>query len=215
MKIFKEVSLADSLTVLNALFGFSAIIYVLLYGICPESFSLFYMAVLADGADGLVANKTEKSPFGRELDSLADTISFGVFPAIIAVRYEQNLFPFAALLVAFSILRLARFNVVNFRDFYGLPTVVNALIVTSLVRFSLNPVPLAAIMVILSVLMVSDVVYPRIRDPYTLLLVALVILSAIVFWEMTYAIVIMAVIYVLYPLVSWVIKWRGQHSKLE
>ncbi len=216
MNVFRQVSLADSLSVLNALFGFSAITYILLHGIRSDAFTLFYLAILADGTDGLVASKTEKSPFGKELDSLADAISFGLFPAVVMVKYQADLFPFAALIVAFSILRLARFNVVKFENFYGLPTLVCAIILTSLIRLGLDPIVIAAFAVVLSVLMVSDIVYPRIRDPYALLAMALVILAAIVFDEMNYVILVLALIYTAQsPVREVVVRWRRLHLKRE
>ncbi|MEM1579389.1 MAG: CDP-alcohol phosphatidyltransferase family protein, partial [Archaeoglobaceae archaeon] len=70
MKIFREVSLADSLSILNALFGFSALVYAI-YDF-EKSFTFFYLALIADGLDGFVASKTEKGKLGKELDSLAD-----------------------------------------------------------------------------------------------------------------------------------------------
>jgi len=214
MRVFREVSLADSLPVLNALFGFSALTYVLLYGLRIEAFALFYFSTFADGLDGFIAKKTEKSPFGKELDSLADSISFGVFPATLMVRFDSNLFPFAALFLAFSILRLARFNVLKFSDFYGLPTLVSALIVTSLVRISLDYYFLAFASFILSFLMICDVVYPRISDAIAFAVVAVVLISAIFFVEMCYAILLLAGIYTAYPIIREVMeKWRERKLK--
>lgn len=216
MKVFKEVSLADSLTILNALFGFSAIIYTVLHGIRTEIFALFYFSTFADGLDGFIAKKTEKSPFGKELDSLADSISFGVFPAVLLVVFNSNLFPFASLLVAFSILRLARFNVLSFTDFYGLPTLVTALIVTSLIRIEMDYYILASVTSLLSILMVSDVVYPRVGDAMTFGIIGAVLVSSIFFVEMCYVILTLTGIYVVYPLVREVMwKWREKRLRRQ
>ena len=214
MKIFKEVTLADSFTVLNALFGFSAITHVLMYGIRLESYIFFYLSAFADGVDGFIARSTEKSPFGKELDSLADSISFAVFPAVLLVKHDPNLFPFSALLVSFSILRLARFNVVEFKDFYGLPTVANALLITSLVRLEVGYGIISLAVLVFSILMVSDIVYPKVRDAIALAVVAIVIISSIVFSEMCFAILILVGIYAFYPILREVIeKWRERKLK--
>jgi len=214
MRVFREVSLADSFTVLNALFGFSAIVYLLLYGLRIEAFALFYFSTFADGIDGFIAKKTEKSPFGKELDSLADSISFGLFPAALMVRFNPNLFPFASLFLAFSILRLARFNVIQFTDFYGLPTLISALIVTSLIRVSSDYYIIAFTAFILSFLMICDVVYPRINDVMAFAVMGVVIISAIFFIEMCYAILLLAGIYTAYPLIREVMeKWRERRLK--
>ncbi|WP_202319504.1 CDP-diacylglycerol--serine O-phosphatidyltransferase [Archaeoglobus neptunius] len=214
MRVFREVSLADSFTVLNALFGFSAIVYVLLYGIEAHAFALFYLSTFADGIDGFVARKTEKSPFGKEMDSLADSISFGVFPAVLMVRYSASLFPFAALLLAFSILRLARFNTLKFSDFYGVPTLVTALIITSLIRISGDYYTIALSAFALSFLMISDIIYPRIRDPIIFAVLGVVLISAIFFAEMCIAILILTGIYVIYPVIKEVMgRWKQRKVK--
>lgn len=214
MRVFREVSLADSLTILNALFGFSAIVYLLLYGLRIEAFALFYFSTFADGIDGFIAKKTEKSPFGKELDSLADSISFGLFPASLMVKFNPDLFPFAALFLAFSILRLARFNVIKFTDFYGLPTLISALIVTSIIRISSDYYIIAFTAFILSFLMICDVVYPRINDVMAFAVMGVVIVSAIFFIEMCYAILLLAGIYTVYPPAREVVrKWRERRLK--
>ncbi len=214
MKIFREVTLADSFTVLNALFGFTSISYLLMYGMRIEAFVLFYLSVFADGVDGIVASKTEKSPFGKELDSLADSISFGVFPAATLVVYNPNLFPFAALCVAFSILRLARFNTLEIEGFVGLPTLVNALLLTSLIRVDATPTVLALAATISSTLMISDIRYPRIRDVFTLLVVAGIIVGAMVINDLCYLIILIAIFYIVAPIPPEVIGWR-ERKRIE
>ncbi len=214
MRVFREVSLADSLSVLNALFGFTAVTYLLLYGIRVESFALFYLSTFADGLDGFIAKKTEKSPFGKELDSLADSISFGVFPSALIVKYDANLFPFAALFLAFSILRLARFNVLNAEDFVGVPTLVSALAVTSLVRINAGYGWIASVAFLLSFLMICDVKYPRVRDAFALLVVGAVLVSAIFFIEMCYAILLLTAVYVTLPIVNEGVRyWKKRRLK--
>ena len=87
------------------------------------------LAIFTDGMDGRIARLTNAvSDFGREIDSLADVITFGVAPAMLAVawgirspelaghRVLANILPTTGYLVAFLYLtcgaaRLARFNV--------------------------------------------------------------------------------------------------------
>ena len=88
------------------------------------------------------------SPIGKELDSLADVVTFGVAPATIlfselsVLEYPafleplRNYLPYAAFLVsAFSALRLAKFNLDERQatSFIGLPTPANALFWASLI----------------------------------------------------------------------------------
>ena len=97
-----------------------------------------YIAMFLDGLDGRVARMTStESDFGKEYDSLADMVSFGLAPAIVTyqwgvVRLSEygllwgRLGWLAAFLYAVSAaLRLARFNTIGSRDtrfFRGLPS---------------------------------------------------------------------------------------------
>jgi len=216
MRIFREVSLADSLSVLNALFGFTAVSYLLLYGIRVEAFALFYFSTFADALDGFTAKKTGKSPFGKELDSLADSISFGVFPAALMVKYVAELFPFAALYLTFAILRLARFNVLDLPHFVGIPTLAASLFLTSLVRIDAGYVITAISAFLLSILMVSDLEYPREKDPLALAVVGFLLLSAIFFAELCYVILTLVAIYIAAPLAARGVRaWRERRLKRQ
>lgn len=95
-----------------------------------------FAAAIFDFCDGFAARLLKAySEIGRELDSLADLVSFGVAPAlmifnIMAVKDPGNPLAYAALIVpAFGALRLARFNVADagMTTFRGLPIPANAL----------------------------------------------------------------------------------------
>ncbi len=100
------------------------------------------IALLLDFGDGFVARLLHSaSPIGKELDSLADVVSFGVLPAFILhnqlTNYElsSGWVAYVAFSIAlFSALRLAKFNVdVRQADtFIGVPTPANAMVVASL-----------------------------------------------------------------------------------
>jgi len=90
--------LPDLVTILNILFGFTAILFVL-NGYVYGAIILILVAALADGVDGAVARRFESGVFGEHLDSFADLISFGVAPAVIyyaiasdycQVRYNRS-----------------------------------------------------------------------------------------------------------------------------
>ena len=87
-----------------------------------------------DFFDGMVARLLHvSSPIGKELDSLADCITFGFAPSAIIFEYlrpETELLPFIVfVMAAFSALRLAKFNLDERQamGFIGLPTPANAL----------------------------------------------------------------------------------------
>ncbi|MEM2176504.1 MAG: CDP-diacylglycerol--serine O-phosphatidyltransferase [Archaeoglobaceae archaeon] len=198
MKIFREVSLADSLSILNALFGFSALVYAI-YDF-EKSFTFFYLALIADGLDGFVASKTEKGKLGKELDSLADVVSFAIFPAFIMFIFNEALFAFAALNLAFSLLRLARFNVLNAEHFFGIPTSVNAILITSVIRFEVAFELLAILSIISSILMITDLKYPRLKSQYLAILGISVVLT-IFFPIFCLVLLLFAALYTLYPVI--------------
>jgi CDP-diacylglycerol--serine O-phosphatidyltransferase len=94
-----------------------------------------------DFFDGFVARLLKiSSPIGKELDSLADVISFGVLPSLVMYKLigahtSVELLPYAAFLIAvFSALRLAIFNVDTTQtdSFRGLNTPANTIFITSL-----------------------------------------------------------------------------------
>lgn len=129
-----------------------------------------WAACIFDFFDGFAARilKTS-SPIGKELDSLADMVSFGVLPSLLVfLMIGTNPFPwlpYAAIFMAVcSALRLAIFNVDETQSdsFRGVPTPANALFITALpfldrnmFGFVFQPVPLAIITVIFSLLLVS------------------------------------------------------------
>ena len=93
-----------------------------------------------DFFDGMVARLLHvSSPIGKELDSLADDVTFGFAPSAIVFEYlrpETELLPFVVfIMAAFSALRLAKFNLDERQTlgFIGLPTPANALFWGSLI----------------------------------------------------------------------------------
>ena len=80
---------------------------------------LLFYAFIFDLFDGRVARMTKtQSAFGIEFDSLADLVSFGVAPAVIAYKWSLGAAGFAGVLVAFlyllaGALRLGRFNIIS------------------------------------------------------------------------------------------------------
>jgi len=98
------------------------------------------LAAVFDFMDGAVARLLNvSSPMGKELDSLADMVSFGVVPGSVVFHLLEastlSAYSFVALTIpAFSAYRLAKFNVDERQNenFIGLPTPANCLIFVSL-----------------------------------------------------------------------------------
>ena len=101
---------------------------------------MIIVGAVFDFFDGMVARLLGvSSPIGKELDSLADDITFGFAPSAIVFEYlrpESELLPFIVfVMAAFSALRLAKFNLDERQalGFIGLPTPANALFWGSLI----------------------------------------------------------------------------------
>jgi CDP-diacylglycerol--serine O-phosphatidyltransferase len=159
----------------NLFLGFWALIKTT-HGLHESAAHLLFWAILLDMLDGRIARLTgTTSEFGGELDSLADVVSFGVAPALLAYSWAFTPVPRAGwlaafLLVAAGALRLARFNVQRHggdgRYFVGLPIPAAAGQVAALVAVLPGPLserPAAmgglAVVVMLAFLMVSTFRY--------------------------------------------------------
>lgn len=119
--MLRDFSLPDLITLGNGMCGTGAILAVAQHLVSGErqflwlAFALLPAAAAFDYFDGRVARWRQKtSPLGAQLDSLADLISFGVAPAVLAFAAGMRGGWDAALLVYFvscGLSRLARYNV--------------------------------------------------------------------------------------------------------
>lgn len=155
--------------------------------------ALFFilLACIFDLLDGRVARMGgHESPFGREFDSLADVVSFGVAPAFLVhrivlkdvfVNHTQVGWFIAAMYLICGALRLARFNCLAVMpnrpasdDFTGFPIPAAAGVVASLTLFLMKidetsfmggnwRYAMPFILVFLSLMMVSEVRYPSFK----------------------------------------------------
>ncbi len=161
----------------------------------PIKFALaaILLACIFDLFDGRVARMGgHESPFGREFDSLADLISFGVAPAflvhrvvlreVLPVDYAELGWFIASLYLICGAFRLARFNCLSAmnapgagKDFLGFPIPSAAGLVASLTLFiiKLNEKEkdlghwgylLPVVLIFLSAMMVSEVRYPSFKS---------------------------------------------------
>ena len=127
------------ITSLNLLTGTVGIIWVFQENV-SDALIFVIIAGVFDFFDGFAARLLKvQSPIGKELDSLADMISFSAFPALFLFVYLQQqelyLAAYSALIIApFSAMRLAVFNIDDKQSdkFIGLPTPANAIFITSL-----------------------------------------------------------------------------------
>lgn len=138
----------NALTCSNLISGCIAIQFAF-WGNYPMAFLFIVIGAVFDFFDGMSARLLGvSSPIGKELDSLADVVTFGVAPSAMvftllktqinapALSPLDSYVPFVAfLMAAFSALRLAKFNLDERQttSFIGLPTPANALFWASLI----------------------------------------------------------------------------------
>ncbi len=139
----KGIYVLPNLFTLAALFGGFYGIVMAVNGRFDLATTGIFAAMVLDSLDGRVARMTgTQSAFGEQMDSLADMVSFGAAPALVA--YEWALRPLgrwgwiaAFVYCACAALRLARFNVntgvVDKRYFQGLPSPAAAALVAGFI----------------------------------------------------------------------------------
>lgn len=152
-------NLPNFCTSLNLLSGCIAIVMAF-HGLYFSALSWIIIAAIFDFSDGFIARMLNAySSLGKELDSLADMVSFGVAPSVIVFRFlSQHIelisdnhivvqyLPYIGFIIAiFSGLRLAKFNIDERQSdsFIGLNVPANALFWSSLISClaGMNKIP--------------------------------------------------------------------------
>ena len=164
--------LPNFLTCCNLLCGCFGIVFVLEGREIPAAYFV-WLAGVFDFFDGFAARMLKvSSSIGKELDSLADVVSFGILPALVMYKMistssDSSALPYIGFTIAvFSALRLAIFNVDETQrdSFRGLNTPANTIFITSLPllynqvgRWLYEPAVLVAITLLFSLLLVSRI----------------------------------------------------------
>lgn len=201
--MLRLLSVADFISITNAVFGILAII-VLFIDLIESlelrihiSLSLILIGLLADGLDGIVARKFGKSSIGDYLESMADMTSMVVAPAVfIFVVYSdelyteilRNIWLFVAvgLFLFFGIVRLASFSTMKEKNIYiGLPASASAIILLTLSYLRVDFILILPIVVIMGALMASNFIFPK-TDKKMNAVAAILILLTILFAKKYY-----------------------------
>ena len=225
----RGVFLLPSLLTLGNLFcGYACVVYAMRADFETAAL-LIGIAMVLDLLDGFIARLTgSSSDFGVQLDSLADVVSFGLAPAILA--FAWGLWPLQRLgwavgflYVTAAALRLARFNIqtntaTDKRYFAGLPSPSAAAIIAATVYFYpiglqewRQALPALAVVLVPALLMVSTIRFRSLKSvnvgwqrSYFGLFVAAIGI-ALIATQPRLTLVIMAYSYVLGALMFWVI----------
>ncbi|MEO9803554.1 MAG: CDP-alcohol phosphatidyltransferase family protein [Reichenbachiella sp.] len=164
----------NAFTSFNLVFGCLAIIEIF-EGRLENVIYYTVLSGIVDFFDGFLARLLKSaSNIGKDLDSLADMVSFGVVPALVMYQLLQISAPgtywpyLAVLIVVMSGLRLAKFNNDERQSdrFFGLPTPANAFLIISLAHLATDGIlwevvnnwqVLVGITLITSILLVIDI----------------------------------------------------------
>jgi CDP-diacylglycerol--serine O-phosphatidyltransferase len=179
MKKRVKKHLPNAITCANLFSGCIGIVFAFQDNLIVAAYAIFLSSIF-DFFDGLASRVLNSYSFiGKDLDSLADMVSFGVLPSVIMyelflqapqidkVSHYLNFVVF--LLPVFSALRLAKFNndTRQSDSFIGLPTPANAILIASLPlivqqyellgRYILNPYLLTVLVLVMCTLLVSEI----------------------------------------------------------
>lgn len=171
MKI-KLFTIPNMLTLLNLLLGCAATLFAMRFDDIRVAFYMIAAAAVVDFLDGFAARLLKSSSeIGKQLDSLADMVSFGVAPSAILLSMflaagGNGYAVYAVFILAmFSALRLAKFNIDKRQseNFIGLPTPAAAIFVGSSGYlyaqglYVIDPYYIIGITIVLSYFLVSEI----------------------------------------------------------
>ena len=236
-RIIKQIP--NTITSMNLLCGALGVIAAF-KGWMDTAFYLMLAGAVCDFCDGLAARALKAySPMGKELDSLADLITFGFLPSIMLYRCMEFYHPgewfcyIPLIIVVFSALRLAKFNVDERQseNFIGLATPACALICGSFAyisQFDINNIVgvfteskwlIPACSGVLSLLLISEIPMFSMKfkkdapkelkwTRYTFIAVAVVALAVtmIIGQHFSHAILLIFITYILMNIVSAIFK---------
>jgi CDP-diacylglycerol--serine O-phosphatidyltransferase len=136
-KIANLLQIKDYITLTGTTLGLVSVMIVTIGGRALISLGFFLLAFTfgTDLLDGYVARKTGTvNEIGKELDSLNDSLTFGIAPAVLTFQafrigtvYDYFLMFACALFALGGILRLARFNISKMKGYTGIPTPLTGL----------------------------------------------------------------------------------------
>lgn len=233
----KKAILPNLISISNLLLGFLAIL--LIFTDKPGLACWFIViAAILDGLDGTIARLIKtSSPFGAQVDSLVDTVSFGVAPSVLIYKVALEQLGFLGMIFSFvpllcGVLRLARFNTAKKKkaNFTGMPITTSGIILASFYLYLTSPgnsIMTANIWFSLipavSLLMISPIPYRRMpvvqlngsKNPGFSVAV-LLSASAFVLWNPALAIFPLMVIYILTGPIEWMVSHaRGLKERDE
>lgn len=170
--MIKLLSVADIISLSNVVLG-SFSILLLLLGLPNYALVALFLALIADGMDGVVARRTKKSQLGMYFEAMADMISLAVVPiAFVFFHYLPvfdsqswaflSFFIVAIIYLVCSCIRLASFHLLTADSYFlGLPVSAGMLYLLLFSILNVSFLILAVVGVCVSLGMISRVRFPK------------------------------------------------------
>jgi CDP-diacylglycerol--serine O-phosphatidyltransferase len=161
----------NACTIASVMLGMGSI-FLAARGDVRTAAAVLLLCVMFDGLDGFLARKLGvATPFGAQMDSLADMCSFGIATPVVAYSWLSQqlpawlIGPICAAVTVCAALRLARFNVSPKHGAYfcGVPTTIAAAVIALCALVVTSPFSggIAALILALALLMVSSFPYAK------------------------------------------------------
>jgi CDP-diacylglycerol--serine O-phosphatidyltransferase len=225
MKKRVKKHLPNAITCANLFSGCIGIVFAFQDNLIVAAYAIFLSSIF-DFFDGLASRVLNSYSFiGKDLDSLADMVSFGVLPSVIIyelflkahqINNVSHFLNFAAFLIpVFSALRLAKFNndTRQSDSFIGLPTPANAILIASLPlilqqyevlgSYILNPYVLTVLVLVMCALLVSEIPLMSLKFNKNIFRYLLLLFSAILILFFKFvAVPVVIIIYITLSLIQ-------------
>jgi CDP-diacylglycerol--serine O-phosphatidyltransferase len=194
--MIKMLSVADIITIMNAVLGFLAILMIF-----TDQFQLaaafILLGLLADGLDGIVARRIGNGQMGEYLETIGDSLTLSFAP--LALLYKMYYTSFVSsltlhyifsivLIINFicSMLRLSSFSVMKNRTFFiGLPTGANAIFLVLSSFLNLDIIYLLPFIALFALLMICPIRFPK--HQFKIDCLAAVVIVAAILLNLIYA----------------------------
>jgi len=186
--MIKLLSIADLISLTNAIFGFLAILMIFLNE-SLISFSFIFISLLADGLDGIVARKTGKGELGGYMEAMADMISLSIAPSFFVyytyynfiskcIYYHSALIIILIIFLSLSIIRLASFHIIKEKKFFiGLPASAGTIFIMILSFFKFDFIYILPFIFLISIAMISPLRFPKIGIKVQVIAAILILLT--------------------------------------
>jgi len=190
--MLKLLTKADAISLLNASFGFLSILFIIL-DVQRLAVSFIFLALLADGLDGIIARRFGGGKMGEALEAMADMVSLSIAPLCFVFVYAIDLqidnilisiptILVGLLFISCSAIRLASFHVLKDKHYFvGLPASVSTILLLCLSYFDLPLFSYLILLLILSIIMISSIKFPKPTITMNLSATILILLGIILY----------------------------------